>query len=275
MLLLLMWKAYSDAKEAERKNRRANRIIRKANRTANEKQKACALAIHALGTKKLQMLDKSIRRFISAYEKMNGIDLSQPSNFDELSKLRLDTSALAQLKEMSGMADSILKNSTVVGSLTGALSAAAGWLGLAEGSLVGGLVGSVFGLYEVAKASAQLDYARANLAKARLSAEELETAGTLCDGIRRRAYLFFRLLIRLDTLLMPLIVTMENAIKTHGTDYRTFSTAEMQAVSGAVTLVGSIKTVLDTPILTDDGKLTELPAEIAEISEKLTGEGLR
>lgn len=264
MLLLLMWKAYSDAKEAERKNRRANRIIREANRTANEKQKACALAIHALGTKKLQMLDKSIRRFISAYEKMNGIDLSQPSNFDELSKFRLDTSSVAQLKEMSGMADSILKNSAVVGSLTSALSAAAGWLGLAEGSLVGGLVGSVFGLYEVAKASAQLDYARANLAKARLSAEEIETAGTLCDGIRRRAYLFFRLLIRLDTLLMPLIVTMENAIKTHGTDYRTFSTAEKQAVSGAVTLVGSIKTVLDTPILTDDGKLTDESAAVAE-----------
>ena len=263
MLLLLMWKAYSDAKEAERKNRRANRIIREANRTANKKQKACALAIHALGTKKLQMLDKSIRRFISAYEKMNGIDLSQPSNFDELSKLRLDTSALAQLKEMSGMADSILKNSAVVGSLTGALSAAAGGLGLAA------LVGSVFGLYEVAKASAQLDYARANLAKARLSAEEIETAVTVCDGIRRRAYLFFRLLIRLDTLFMPLIVTMENAIKTHGTDYRTFSTAEKQAVSGAVMLVGSIKTVLDTPILTDDGKLTELPTEISEISEKL------
>lgn len=264
MLGLFMWMAYSDAKEAERKNRRANRIIREANRTANEKQKACALAIHALGTKKLQMLDKSIRRFISAYEKMNGIDLSQPSNFDELSKLRLDTSALAQLKEMSGMADSILKNSAVVGSLTGALSAAAGGLGLAAGSLVGGLIGSVFGLYEVAKASAQLDYARANLAKARLSAEEIETAVTVCDGIRRRAYLFFRLLIRLDTLLMPLVVTMENAIKTHGTDYRTFSTAEKQAVSGAVTLVGSIKTVLDTPILTDDGKLTDESAAVAE-----------
>ena len=128
---------------------------------------------------------------------------------------------------------------------------------------------AVMGLIVVAKASAQLDYARANLAKPRLTAEELETAGTLCDGIRRRAYLFFRLLIRLDTLLMPLIVTMERAIKNHGTDYRTFSTAEKQAVSGAVTLVGSIKTVLDTPILTDDGKLTELPAEISEISEKL------
>lgn len=260
MLGLFMWMAYSDAKEAERKNRRANRIIREANRTANEKQKACALAIHALGTKKLQMLDKSIRRFISAYEKMNGIDLSQLSNFDELSKFRLDTSSVAQLKEMNGTADSILENSAVVGSLTGALSAAAGGLGLAAGSLVG----SVFGLYEVAKASAQLDYARANLAKARLSAEEIETAGTLCDGIRRRAYLFFRLLIRLDTLFMPLIVTMERAIKTHGTDYRTFSDDEKHTVAAAVSIVGAIKAVLDTPILTEDGKLTDESAAVAE-----------
>lgn len=91
---------------------------------------------------------------------------------------------------------------------------------------------AVMGLIVVAKASAQLVYVRANLAKARMSAEELETAGTLCDGIRRRAYLFFRLFIKLDALFLPLVVTMENAIKTHGTDYRTFSTAEKQAVSG-------------------------------------------
>ena len=82
--------------------------------------------------------------------------------------------------------------------------------------------------------------------------------------------MFFRLLIKLDTFFLPLVVSMEQAIQTHGTDFRTFSEAEKQAVAGAASLAGAIKAVLDTPILTEDGKLTEESAQIAEeISAKL------
>ena len=306
-------KAGMDSKDAERKNRRANRIIREAQSVLDEKRMASGFALEALGTKKLQLLDKCISRFIASFEQLKNVELTESVGLEELSKFRIDRQSFARLKELSGIATSVLggatagilggaatafgaysaamafasaSTGTAIAMLSGAAatnatlaffgggSLAAGGLGIAGGTAVlGGLVAgpalAVMGFIAGAKASAQLDEARENLAEARRIAEELETAGVACNGIRRRAYLFFRLLIKLDALFLPLVMQMERAIQTHGTDFRTFSDAEKQAVAGAAALAGAIKTVLDTPILREDGKLAEMPAEIAEISEKL------
>lgn len=82
--------------------------------------------------------------------------------------------------------------------------------------------------------------------------------------------MFFRSLVKLDALFVPLIFSMKQAIQNHGSDFRSFSDDEKHAVAGAVSIVGAIKAVLDTPILTEDGKLTEESAAIAEdISSKI------
>ena len=258
MLGLLMIKAYKDEKEAERKNKRANRIIREANVAIKTKQKACISAIDALSSKKLQIFKNSMKRFVASFEKLREVGLTQ-SEYNEFSKFQLDAPSFIQLKDITCKADSIIVQSLVTGGL----------LGLALGTF-GGIVGTGFGIYEVAKASSHLDEARGNLAKARRFSEELETSGALCNGIRRRAYMFFRLLVKLDALFLPLVVSMERAIQEHGTDFRTFSEAEKQSVSGARALAGAIKAVLDTPILTEDGNLTEQSAQVADdISAKL------
>ena len=108
------------------------------------------------------------------------------------------------------------------------------------------------------------------LAKAGEIREELKTAGTLCDGIRKRCDMFTDLLAKLDTLFVPLIHSMEKAIKTHGNDFQTFTVDEKKAVCAAATIAGTIKKVLDTPILTKDGKLTVKSGNVVkEISAKV------
>ena len=140
-------------------------------------------------------------------------------------------------------------------------SLAAGGLGMAGGmAVLGGLVAApalaVLGLFMWSSASKNLDNARSNRAKARQFSEEMETAAVLCNGIRRRAYMFERLLMRLDISLHDANTSLRSAISTYGTDYRRFSQEAKKSTAAAASLAKAVKTILDTPILTEDGKLT-------------------
>lgn len=148
-------------------------------------------------------------------------------------------------------------------------SLAAGGLGIAGGTAVlGGLVAgpalAVLGFVVGAKASANLDKAYSNLAKARQYAEEMKAATTVCDGISNRANMFTNFLTDLDSIFLPLIYKMSQIIVSKGTDYRNFSSDEKKVIAQATTLAGAIKSILDTPILDKDGNLTSESAKIID-----------
>ena len=156
-------------------------------------------------------------------------------------------------------------------------SLAAGGLGMAGGTAVlGGLVAgpalAVLGFVAGAKASKNLDAANANYAKAKEFEEEMKTAAALCYGIRRRSAMFNRFLIRLQTVFDPLVYDMTKIINEKGTDFREFSEDEKKCVASAMSLAGAIKAVLDTPILDEDGNLTEESGEIINMTQKKVDE---
>lgn len=150
-------------------------------------------------------------------------------------------------------------------------SLAVGGLGIAGGTAVlGGLVAgpalAAMGFIVGAKASANKDEAYSNLAKARQFEEEMKTAQSLCKGIRMRAAMFDRLLIRLDAIFEPLIVKMEQILEISGNDYTKYTDEDKKTVAVAMSIAGAIKAVLDTPILTEDGTLT---VESEKLANKL------
>lgn len=116
-------------------------------------------------------------------------------------------------------------------------------------------------------ASANKDKAYSNMAEARKYQEEMKTAMVACKGIRRRAAMFDRLLLRLGTLFDPLVYDLEHIIATSGTDYNLYTLPQKQTVAAALSLAGAIKAVLDTPILTEDGQITP---ESEQVSGKVT-----
>ncbi len=153
-------------------------------------------------------------------------------------------------------------------------SLAAGGLGMAGGMMVlGGLVAGpallVMGLITGAKSQEKLDQALINKAQAEEIMEALHVASDQCSAIRRRAYLFYSLLAHLDTYLLPLVWQMEDIIAKQGTDYRTYSPESKKVIMAAASNAGSVKAVLDVPILTDDGSLTEQSGEIVDKIGKL------
>jgi len=77
-------------------------------------------------------------------------------------------------------------------------------------------------------------------------------------------YMLYNLLARLDSIFLPQIWKMEDVIEAEGTDYREYKQESKQLIAATVSTACSIKAVLDTSILTEDGELTEASKKITE-----------
>lgn len=160
---------------------------------------------------------------------------------------------------ISALSGAAATNATL--AFFGGGSLAAGGLGMAGGTAVlGGLVAGpalmVMGLVAGNAAKKNLEQAYTNRAEAVQIAAELEKAGLQCETIRRRTYLFYNLLARLDTYFLPLIYRMEEIVEQEGDNYRNYKSESKKVIASCASVAVSVKSVLDTPLLTDDGLLT-------------------
>jgi len=147
-------------------------------------------------------------------------------------------------------------------------SLATGGLGMAGGSMVlGGLVAGpalmVMGLVAGAAAKKNLEKACTNRMEAIQIAEQLSVASKQCEAIRRRTYMFYNLLTRLDSYFLPMLYKMEDIVEAEGEDYSKYKAESKKCIASCASIAVSIKSVLDTPILTEDGTLTDESGEKA------------
>jgi hypothetical protein len=168
------------------------------------------------------------------------------------------------ISTLSGVAAS---NATL--AFFGGGSLATGGLGMAGGTLVlGGLVAGpallVMGIISGAKAGKTLEEAYANAAKAEEICEELRIAEDQCIAIRRRCYMFYSALAKLDTYLYSLNQEMKAIIEAEGVDFSKYSVESKKSIAALVSTVASVKSVLDTPILSGEGELIEDSSEMLE-----------
>ena len=115
-------KAGVDQKEANETNERADDIIQYASRKIEKSRKNCGEAIDNLGKIKLQILDESIKPFITEFEKLNHVELSESAGMNELQKMVLDQKKFTELKELQSMATSMV-GGVASGAMAGALTA--------------------------------------------------------------------------------------------------------------------------------------------------------
>ncbi len=152
-------------------------------------------------------------------------------------------------------------------------SLAAGGLGIAGGTMVlGGLVAgpalAVLGFVMGAKASANLDNAYANCAKAKEAEEQINVLVSACKGIKKRSDMFISLLGKLDSLLCPMLERLQKVIERDGVDYRSYSQRTKQFIAVLVSTVQAVKAVVDTPLLDEKGALTDESLKIGDSVEK-------
>lgn len=171
--------------------------MKQATDAANASREASGKALTDLGEQKLYVLDHNMNRFISAFEKLHHIDLSDSVGMDELQKFKIDEQSMGELKEMSSMATSLLG-------------------GMASGVALGAI--TAFGAYGGAMT---LGAASTGTAIASLSGVAATNATLAFLG------------------------------------------------GGALAIAGAMKAVMDTPILTDDGKLTPESKKVVMPTQKI------
>ncbi|MBR0455791.1 MAG: hypothetical protein IJJ01_03915 [Firmicutes bacterium] len=173
---------------------------------------------------------------------------------------------------ISALSGAAATNATL--AFFGGGSLATGGLGMAGGAAVlGGLVAGpalmVMGFVAGAAAKKGLEKAQTNQAEAMQIAAELDAGSLQCESIRRRTYIFYNLLARLDAYFLPLVYKMEDILKTEGDDYKDYSLDSKKAIASCASLAVTIKSVLDTPLLTDDGMLTDESEETVKRIENV------
>ena len=148
-------------------------------------------------------------------------------------------------------------------------SLAAGGLGMAGGTMVlGGVVAGpalcILGIVMNASASKNLDNAYANLAEAKKAAESLDVVATLCKSITKRADMFINLLNGLNAGFSQLTEQLIHITAEKGYSYKDYSVEEQNIVVAAMAMAKTVKQVLDTPILTESGAVTQVSQQVYE-----------
>ena len=174
---------------------------------------------------------------------------------------------------ISALSGAAATNATL--AFFGGGSLASGGLGMVGGMYVlGGLVAGpalmVMGMITEAKSKEKLEKALSNKAQADEIVESLNAASVQCSAIRRRTYMFYNLLAHLDSLFLPQVWRMQDIVESECVDYRAYTLESKKAIAAAASTACTIKAVLDTPILTPEGELTEASENVTkEIGERI------
>lgn len=169
---------------------------------------------------------------------------------------------------------------TAIGTLSGAAatnatlawlgggSLAAGGFGVTGGACVlGGLVAApallVLGCVIGSKADKKLDQALENLAQAEEFKEQMKVLRSACKGIKERANLFTDLLNNLKHIMQTRLTPILEIMANNNYKYANFSEEEKEFLMCCCSIIKTIKTILDTPILTEDGNLSKESKSVA------------
>lgn len=139
-------------------------------------------------------------------------------------------------------------------------SLASGGFGMAGGTAVlGGIIAgpvlAVGGMILASKAEAAKNDAYSNKLEAELAAEEMETARVKTNAIGRSFNEIKDLLAQLDNIFAPLFIDFQSLVNSNS-DYRTYSKVDKNGVYMAVSLAKTIKLIIDTTLLDQDGNIT-------------------
>lgn len=292
-----------DQHKASKLNENSNERMEEAAKRLNTYRRQCEASLEALGNEKLFVLNGNIADFLDIFTKIKNVVLTDSLGLTELNKLTIDKKEFKELDEMRHFALSVANGAaagaaggaiaafgaysaaaafatastgTAISSLSGVAasnatlaffgggSLAAGGMGVAGGTaILGGLVAGpalmIMGIIVGAKAGKNLEKAEASV-----FCEQMDAGSALCIAIRRRTDLFYSLLALLDARFIPLIQQMKKIVDLEGYDYSQYSLDSKKAIAAAASLAVSIKAVLDTPILNDDGNLTDESKNLRE-----------
>lgn len=188
--------------------------------------------------------------------------------------LLASTAGGTAIGSLSGVAAT---NATLAWLGGGALSA--GGLGMAGGayvlgSIVAGPVLAVGGMMLASKAEEAKHNAYSNLNNARLAAEQMETANVAAQGVHARIKEIHHTLEELDYIFVDLLAGLQQVVAKSPkswlgfgkVDYTKLKKQDQIGIMAAMMMAKTIKNIMETPIMDEQGLLTETSSKIKKIA---------
>lgn len=120
------------------------------------------------------------------------------------------------------------------------------------------------------KASENLENAKSYQAKVKTAVEKLGLASDACQKISQRADMFLGLLENIHIKFQNFIDQIKDVMIDTGTDYGDYSQAEKNILAMTWSLAVATKAILDTPILNEDGSVTNKSLDVYhEMNQKI------
>lgn len=176
---------------------------------------------------------------------------------------------------IGGLSGVAATNATLAWLGGGALSA--GGLGMAGGayvlgSIVAGPVLAVGGMMLASKAEEAKHNAYSNLSTARVAAEQMETANIAAQGVHARIKEIHQVLAKLEGAFEPLLDGLQSLV-THSPknwsgkiDYMKLPKEDQVGIMVSMMMAKTIKNILETPILDEQGLITEASGAVVNMA---------
>lgn len=255
MFILDMIRADKYNAQADKTNIKALNKLGDAQREQQKEEEKTRLALEKLANRKKGIMQTSINNFIQLYEKIMLIEFKES---DEIDKIRANSFSPAVIDEMRSMvtvSGFILNSSQTVSTfLIGFLK-------------FGGLTGGVSNV--IAKeAELYADAARMRKKAIDVSVSQSETIKVVLDGIFQRAERMSMLLAKFNILFRKSIEVTSEIIEHNGKNGANYNRQDRDCIKNCLNFADAIKKVLATPLMDENGAITEQSMKAIETGEK-------
>lgn len=281
--------------KAQRVSQEAQDLYNSAKHSLELAQNKTEKALLKLGYEKKHVLGTSMNQFLSAYDKVKHIQVTESTGIHEISKFTIDQQGAMKLRQMTDIYSSSIKSGATAGAVvalaaSGSLSVVTGGLATAGTALMAGEVGAAAGIAGSAlsfgaamtplaavaapvilftgisasmKADENLEKAHAMYAEAEVASRKMKLSETLCGAIADRSDMFDDLLTDLNKmfaecsgLLVGVVHKKEGRVFKKKLTSEDFTEDDLKLIAVTRALAGAVKSVIDTPILSKDGDIS-------------------
>lgn len=212
-----------------------------------EQQNKTEMSLEKLANRKKGILITSIKEFIEIYEKIKKIDFKDIGGVDELSLSTIASGLLTEMRNMSTGAGVSMSTGQLISTFI----------------IKGGISGIMAKESEMNITSAQI-----RRKQAAVVTSQSETVKVTMDAIYQRAERMSQLLAKLNILFRKSIETTKTIIDEKGKNYINYSKKDKEYIMTCMNFATSIKKIIDTPLLDEDGKILKMSIEAIDTGEK-------
>ncbi|MBQ7196072.1 MAG: hypothetical protein IJS40_01540 [Synergistaceae bacterium] len=261
---------HSVAKET---NEKAQRIANEAQEIYDDAKQSLEIAqscaeesLNEFAETKKNVLQNSMTRFLLSFERVKHIQLGDTPGLEEIKKFSIKPADILQLQHMADIQDNF--GSGTVGVAAGMGLATLGGAGLLSFTGLSAIAGPVmlFTAFSAStKADENLEKAQQMYSQAKSAVSKMRTSETLCNAIQERSEMFDKLLQDCNEYFAMATAKLEDIIFKRVGFFGAMSSAPIPAekftekdkdvMAVAFSLAGTVKAVIDTPILSKNGNL--------------------